>query len=150
MESDCATGGTPHSINKADFQRFSIELERTVPSVLTEMNGSVERERVRNLRTSAENVTALDWNLLTAEWAVTAIVESIRTGELNVTRTDRDLKQVEWDVTRMGRDVFAWAYYIFANYSWLTLDLRIYHALRTIELIYYPILAIVAAPGKYH
>ncbi|XP_072884116.1 probable G-protein coupled receptor 139 [Hemitrygon akajei] len=44
------------------------------------------------------------------------------------------------------RDIFWASEYVFADYSWLTLDDRIYYALFTIRPVYYPIVAVVAIP----
>ncbi|XP_078276439.1 putative G-protein coupled receptor 139 [Rhinoraja longicauda] len=83
---------------------------------------------------------------LAKESPVTTIEDKVRIEEWNVTGIDRDLRPLELDVMGWGRNSFEWSNYILGNDDWLTIDLRIYYALLTIELVYYPILAIVAVP----
>ncbi|XP_059818066.1 probable G-protein coupled receptor 139 [Hypanus sabinus] len=51
-----------------------------------------------------------------------------------------------WRVTVIPKNVFWAAQFIIANYEWMTLDLRITYALKIIQMIYFPVLAIIALP----
>ncbi|XP_072132123.1 probable G-protein coupled receptor 139 [Mobula birostris] len=51
-----------------------------------------------------------------------------------------------WNVAETRNNVFWAAQFIFAKHEWMTLDLRITHALKVIQVIYYPCLAIVVLP----
>ncbi|XP_067833278.1 probable G-protein coupled receptor 139 [Heptranchias perlo] len=57
-----------------------------------------------------------------------------------------NLRTVDWNVTTMGRS-FSWEFdYLSANYDGLRFAVRIYLALRIIQKIYYPILAVAGFP----
>ncbi|XP_062895488.1 probable G-protein coupled receptor 139 [Mobula hypostoma] len=51
-----------------------------------------------------------------------------------------------WNVAEAPKNVFWAAQLIFAKYEWMTLDFRISHALKVIQVIYYPGHAIIALP----
>ncbi|XP_067884070.1 probable G-protein coupled receptor 139 [Heterodontus francisci] len=87
---------------------------------LTGISGSGQRER-------------MDLNASTIDW--------------NVTTMDQNLFRIDLNVTT-GRSLFTWVDFLSADYDWLTLDLRIYYALRVIQTIYYPCLAIVGVPAN--
>ncbi|XP_067882923.1 probable G-protein coupled receptor 139 [Heterodontus francisci] len=59
---------------------------------------------------------------------------------------DQNLTAVDGNVTTMGRN-FIWEFDILStNYDWYSLDYRMYLALRIIQYIYYPTLAIIGVP----
>ncbi|XP_067882522.1 probable G-protein coupled receptor 139 [Heterodontus francisci] len=59
----------------------------------------------------------------------------------------QDLRTIEWNVTAMNsRSLSYWFGQITADYYWITLDDQIYFALKMIQVIYCPILAIIGVP----
>ncbi|XP_067883917.1 probable G-protein coupled receptor 139 [Heterodontus francisci] len=74
------------------------------------------------------------------------IDQNRRTTDLNVAAMGQNLRTAEWNVTTMGRglsDVFD---SLTSDYDWIPLEWRIGDALRMIQYIYYPILAIFGVP----
>ncbi|XP_067835403.1 probable G-protein coupled receptor 139 [Heptranchias perlo] len=70
----------------------------------------------------------------------------LRTVDWNVKTMGHNLVTIDWNVTTMGRS-FSWDFdYLSANYDRLRLAVRIYLALRIIQRIYYPILAVAGVP----
>ncbi|XP_067835358.1 probable G-protein coupled receptor 139 [Heptranchias perlo] len=70
----------------------------------------------------------------------------LRTIDWIVTTMGHNLVTIDWNVTTMGRS-FSWDFdYLSANYDRLRLAVRIYLALRIIQKIYYPILAVAGVP----
>ncbi|XP_067884522.1 probable G-protein coupled receptor 139 [Heterodontus francisci] len=59
----------------------------------------------------------------------------------------QNLRTIDWNVTAMDSRSFSfWFGSVTANYTWLTLERRIYYALKMIQTIYYPSLAIIGVP----
>ncbi|XP_072346521.1 probable G-protein coupled receptor 139 [Scyliorhinus torazame] len=59
---------------------------------------------------------------------------------------DRDIRKVDWNDTTNGKSLSSELDYLIANSAVLSLASRIYWALRIIQYIYYPVLAIVGVP----
>ncbi|XP_067882841.1 probable G-protein coupled receptor 139 [Heterodontus francisci] len=60
---------------------------------------------------------------------------------------DQNLKTIDWNVTTMDSRSFSSSlHYLTADYTWVTLEWRIYYALILIQSIYYPFLAIIGVP----
>ncbi|XP_067832964.1 probable G-protein coupled receptor 139 [Heptranchias perlo] len=76
-------------------------------------------------------------NLRTIDWNVTTMGRNLRTIDWNVTTMDRNLRTIDWN------SPFWMFQYLYAHYDSLSLDDRIYFALACIQVIYYPLLAVV-------
>ncbi|XP_067881427.1 probable G-protein coupled receptor 139, partial [Heterodontus francisci] len=59
----------------------------------------------------------------------------------------QNLGTIDWNVTAMdSRSTSYWFGLVTAEYFWMTLEARIYYALKMIQTVYYPILAIIGGP----
>ncbi|XP_067909677.1 probable G-protein coupled receptor 139 [Heterodontus francisci] len=58
----------------------------------------------------------------------------------------QNLKTIEWNVTTMNKGFSYWFNHLTADDDWMRLEWRIEYALKMIQSIYYPILAIVGVP----
>ncbi|XP_067884129.1 probable G-protein coupled receptor 139 [Heterodontus francisci] len=74
------------------------------------------------------------------------INQNLRTRDWNVATMEQKLRTINWNVTTMGRSLSYWFDSLTADDDWITLDWRISDALKMIQCIYYPILAIVGVP----
>ncbi|XP_067882854.1 probable G-protein coupled receptor 139 [Heterodontus francisci] len=72
--------------------------------------------------------------------------QDLRTIDSNVTTMDHNLRTIDWNVTTIDRSFSSDLYLLSTNYDWYSLDFRIYLALRIIQYIYYPTLAIIGVP----
>lgn len=98
----------------------------------------------------------------TPMWNVTSMGRDLGTVIGNATWTGRNLGMVDRNATSIGRDAGPldaniptlgtnpfWAFeYLFTNYDVLALEERVILALRGIQPIYFPLLAIFTVPGK--
>ncbi|XP_067832978.1 probable G-protein coupled receptor 139 [Heptranchias perlo] len=105
----------------------------------------------RNLRTIDWNVTTMGRNLRTIDWNVTTMGRNLRKTDWNVTTMGQNLRTIDWNVTTMGRNLRTidwnspfWMFqYLYAHYDSQLLEDRMYFALACIQVIYYPLLAVV-------
>ncbi|XP_067832946.1 probable G-protein coupled receptor 139 [Heptranchias perlo] len=91
----------------------------------------------RNLRTIDWNVPTMDRNLRTIDWNVTTMGRNLRTIDWNVTTMGRNLRTIDWN------SPFWMFQYLYAHYDSQLLEDRMYFALACIQVIYYPLLAVV-------
>ncbi|XP_067913714.1 probable G-protein coupled receptor 139 [Heterodontus francisci] len=84
-----------------------------------------------NVTTMGQNLRTIDWNVTTMDWNVTTMGQNLRTIDWNVQQWTGFIPLV-WPGT--------------ADYFWITFKWRIYYALKMVQTIYYPILAITGVP----
>ncbi|XP_067837538.1 probable G-protein coupled receptor 139 [Heptranchias perlo] len=82
----------------------------------------------------------MGWNLRTIDWNVTAMCRNLGTIDWTVAEMGRNLRTIDWDSS-------FWVFqYLFAYYGSMSFVGRTYFMLRSIQLIYYPLLATVGVP----
>ncbi|XP_067833000.1 probable G-protein coupled receptor 139 [Heptranchias perlo] len=91
----------------------------------------------RNLRTTDWNVTTMGRNLRTIDWNVPTMGRNLRTIDWNVPTMGRNLRTIDWN------SPFWMFQYLYAHYDSQLLEDRMYFALACIQVIYYPLLAVV-------
>ncbi|XP_059509260.1 probable G-protein coupled receptor 139 [Stegostoma tigrinum] len=95
------------------------------------------------------------WNLATIDWNNTTLDLTLRTNDWNVTTTDwngltmvQNVRTVEGNGKTLGRGFIEMLNSLSATFDRKPLKSRIRIVLRIMQLIYYPILAVIALPAN--
>ncbi|XP_067881836.1 probable G-protein coupled receptor 139 [Heterodontus francisci] len=72
--------------------------------------------------------------------------QNLKTRHWNAKTMGQNLRTIDWNVTTMDMSLSHWFDYLTADYYWVKFDDRIFYALKMIQAIYYPLLAIVGVP----